>query len=316
MKLPDPLNALLDAFYEGDPGYGLTGRYPWYTAGTIKEGISALRRVLKDFIPEKNTSAYHLFFHCDDFIPFEFLPTLLYLLSQGHKIYYLPAERHPITEKIFQSLSVLMETFSAFTPQKKEMTDAYITGMHFTAPDQDRYFDKKPSLFLPRTGAVGILTGKENLASLQKLAKDIVSFFGTGKGNVKKLFVPEGYHFQTLLNCLDEFCELKDYHPYNNRYRYASSIYLLHRQPFFDNQFLIIKEDTTPLAPVACVFYETYTDEQMLEEKVNHHRKVCYSIYSEEGWFKDSLPFGNSSLVNYEVDKRVMTFIQNGLKGA
>jgi hypothetical protein len=53
-----------------------------------------------------------------------------------------------------------------------------------------------------------------------------------------------------------------------NNYDYNRSIFLLGKKLFFDNGFLILKEDKSLFSPISVVNYEFYSDLELLEKEL------------------------------------------------
>ncbi len=148
--------------------------------------------------------------------------------------------------------------------------DAVIaTGSDNTAKHFEYYFGKYPNIIRKNRTSIAILTGNETKEELTELGKDIFYYYGLGCRNVSKVYVPEGYVFDKLFEALYEYKYVLDNKKYNNNYEYNRAIYLLDLIPFLDNNFLMIKESKDLHAPTSVLFYETYTNQDSLVEKIN-----------------------------------------------
>jgi len=143
------------------------------------------------------------------------------------------------------------------------------TGSDNTAKHFEYYFGKYPNIIRKNRSSVAILNGKETKEELTRLGKDIFDYYGLGCRNVTKIYVPEGYVFDGLFESLYEYKYVLDNKKYNNNYEYNRAIYLLDLIPFLDNNFLMIKESSDLHAPTSVLFYETYTNQESLVEKIN-----------------------------------------------
>ncbi len=174
--------------------------------------------------------------------------------------------------------------------------DAVIaTGSDNTAKHFEYYFGKYPNIIRKNRTSIAILNGKETKEELKKLGNDIFDYYGLGCRNVSKIFVPEGYVFDGLFEALYDFKYIIDNKKYNNNYEYNRAIYLLDLIPFLDNNFFMIRESSFLHAPTSVLFYENYTNETLLVEKIN---SLSFNIQCVVSNFDiktiKTIPFGTS----------------------
>lgn len=146
-----------------------------------------------------------------------------------------------------------------FSEDNLKNFDAVIaTGSNNTARYFEYYFGKYPNIIRHNRNSVAILTGDETLEELQKLCKDIFTFFGLGCRNVSKLYVPNNYDFDLFFKACYDWKEIIHNNKYINNYDYNKAVYLMDNLPLLDNEFLILKEDSQLSSPIAVLFYEYY----------------------------------------------------------
>lgn len=167
--------------------------------------------------------------------------------------------------------------------------DAYIaTGSDNTAGYFDYYFGKYPHLIRRNRTSVAILSGNETPEALEALADDIHVYFGMGCRNVTKIYVPENYHFEPLINSFKKYDYLADVHKYKNNYDYNLAIHLLNNRYYMSSASTLIVEDTALFSPVSQLNYQYYTNRTaVLGELVNNASIQCILG-------KDCLPFGTA----------------------
>lgn len=161
--------------------------------------------------------------------------------------------------------------------------DAVIaTGSDNSARYFDYYFSKYPSIIRKNRTSCAVLTGKETENEMQALGSDVFSYFGLGCRNVSKLFVPTGYSFQSLLDNWSSFSDVIDHHKFNNNYDYQKAILLVNQQPHLDTGYLLLCESKKLVSPIAVVFYEYYTSEDELINKIIADRSKLQCIVGRE----------------------------------
>jgi hypothetical protein len=101
--------------------------------------------------------------------------------------------------------------------------------------------------------------------------------------------VPEDYVFDRFFESIEYWNTIRIHHKYNNNYDYNKSIYLVNGDKHLDNGFLLVKEDQNLVSPLGVVFYETYSNENDLKNKLELHRSKLQCIVGS-----DHVPFGQS----------------------
>lgn len=139
--------------------------------------------------------------------------------------------------------------------------DAYIaTGSNNSSHYFEYYFGKYPHIIRKNRTSVAILTGDETDDELEKLADDVYLYFGLGCRNVTKIYVPERYNFERLLNRFKKYNDLADHPKYKNNYDYNLAIHLLNKQYFMSNESLLLIENEALFSPIGQLHYQTYKD--------------------------------------------------------
>ncbi|PHI18139.1 acyl-CoA reductase [Lewinellaceae bacterium SD302] len=145
--------------------------------------------------------------------------------------------------------------------------DAVIaTGSNNSARYFEAYFGKYPHIIRRNRNGVAVLNGQETTEELLALGQDVFQYFGLGCRNVAKLYVPEDYDFQPLLEAFHEWRHLQNHPKYKNNFDYNYALLMLNKEPFQSNGAVIIREDEAMLSHIAGLYYETYSDTQLLEK--------------------------------------------------
>mgnify|MGYP000308056040 CR=1 FL=1 len=187
------------------------------------------------------------------------------------------------------------------------------TGSNNTARYFEQYFGKYPHIIRRNRNAVAVLSGMETAEELHALGQDIFSYFGLGCRNVSKIYVPHGYHFDTLLEALHEYREIIHHDKYKNNFDYNFTLYIMNGVPHKNNGCLLLKEDTTLQARIASVHYEYYDELQDLDALLAEKRDEIQCVVGKikvNGF--TVLPFGESqkpTLNDYPDGVDVMRFL-------
>lgn len=206
--------------------------------------------------------------------------------------------------------------YTEFVPENEPLKgfDAVIaTGSNNTARYFEQYFAKYPHIIRRNRNAVAVLNGLETMAELYALGRDIFSYFGLGCRNVSKLYVPHGYHFDTLLEALHEYRDIIHHDKYKNNFDYNLTLLILNQIPYKNNGCLLLREESSLQARIASVHYEYYDDlfdiDARLAEKKDEIQCVVGHVKLRDF---AALPFGMSQepgLSDYADGVDVMRFL-------
>lgn len=177
--------------------------------------------------------------------------------------------------------------------ERLEGFDAIIaTGSDNSARYFEYYFGKYPNIIRKNRTSCAILTGNESDEDIEKLGIDIFSYFGLGCRNVSKLYVPTDYDFVILLSRLESFKDIIHHHKYCNNYDYQKSILLVNGVKHLDNGFVLLQENEKLVSPISVLYYERYTDESELKNKLKANAERIQCVVGKEK--PASIPFGQA----------------------
>lgn len=175
---------------------------------------------------------------------------------------------------------------------KLENFDAVIaTGSDNTARYFEYYFKNKPSIIRKNRNSVAVLDGSESAAQMIALGEDIFRYFGLGCRNVSKLFIPKNYNFDLFFNGVFPYQDVIKYEKYANNYDYNKAVFLMSNFNLLDNEFLIIKEDSSYASPISSVFYEFYDDINDIKNRLETDKDKIQCIVSNN-LVENSIAFG------------------------
>ena len=186
--------------------------------------------------------------------------------------------------------------------------DAFIaTGSDNSAKYFEHYFAKFPNIIRKNRTSVAVLDGSENDQQLMALGADVLRYFGLGCRNVTKLFVPNGYNFDSFFKAIMPWSHIMNNAKYFNNYQYNRTVFLLNSETFLDNDFVIIKEDESLFSPVGVVHYEFYNDEDELDARLTQEETNIQTRVGYKG-----IPFGTTQqpqLTDYADGVNALAFL-------
>jgi len=202
-----------------------------------------------------------------------------------------------------------------YTEGKLEKFDAVIaTGNNNSARYFKHYFGKYPHIIRKNRTSVAVLSGKETREELELLGHDIFDYFGLGCRNVSKAFVPKGYKLDTLFEGLFSFSHVLENKKYANNYEYNRAIYLLNKEPFLDNNFLILRTTKDLHSPVAVLFYEEYENTPALELVLRGSEAELQCIVTNIPLSVNTTPIGSAqcpSVFTFADNVNTVAFLNN-----
>jgi len=194
--------------------------------------------------------------------------------------------------------------------------DAVIaTGSNNSARYFQAYFGKYPHIIRKNRNAIGVLDGTETAEELAALGEDVFRYFGLGCRNVAKIYVPEGYDFDPLLETFHEFRNVVLHTKYKNNFDYNYSIFVLNRVTYLANGCIILTENKAIASHIAGLYYETYTDREALNRELASRKEEIQCAVSHHPVSEvPTYGFGQAqqpALSDYADGVDTMDFLQN-----
>ena len=218
------------------------------------------------------------------------------VLLSGHKVVVKTSsnDQHllPFLAKYIISVEPKFENHITFVEGKLENFDAVIaTGSNNTARYFEYYFKDKPSIIRKTRNSVAVLDGNESEEQMIALGEDVFRYFGLGCRNVSKIFVPRDYNFDAFFGGMYPYNQVMKFEKYINNYDYNKAVFLMSNFNLLDNEFLIIKEDSSYASPISSVFYEYYDNLEDIKNKLQQDQEQIQCIVSND-LIENSVPFG------------------------
>lgn len=193
--------------------------------------------------------------------------------------------------------------------------DAVIaTGSNNTARYLEYYFKDSLSIIRKNRTSVAVLKGDETNEELQHLAEDIFRYFGLGCRNVTRLFIPKDFELSPLFENFLNFKEIINHHKYANNYDYNRAIYLLNQEKFWDNNFIMLKEDEALFSPLSVINFSRYENIEEVKAFLDENETNIQCIVANpELEIVDSIHFGeaqNPNLDTYADNVDTMKFLE------
>lgn len=198
--------------------------------------------------------------------------------------------------------------------ERLENFDAVIaTGSNNTARYLEYYFKNHLSIIRKNRTSVAVLKGDETEEELQLLANDIFQYFGLGCRNVTRVFIPQDYVIDRLFESFIGFQDIINHHKYANNYDYNRAVYLLNQDKFWDNNFVMLKEDDKLFSPLSVINFSRYTSLDDVKDFIAENEENIQCIVAKDELGLDSIHFGdaqNPGLDTYADNVDTMKFLE------
>ncbi len=182
-----------------------------------------------------------------------------------------------------------------FTTDPLKSFDAVIaTGSNNTSRYFDYYFSAYPHIIRKNRNGIAVISGNESDIELDGLASDIFNYYGLGCRNVSKVFVPENYDFNRLLEVLSKREDVAENHKYFNNYEYNKAIFLVNGRKHFDAGNVLLVEDTSIASPISVLNYEFYNNIGEAKKIIEMDADKIQCIVTNNEAFPDRILFGKS----------------------
>lgn len=156
------------------------------------------------------------------------------------------------------------------------------TGSNNSSDLFEQYFSKFPNLIRKNRNAVAVLSGDETEEDFHKLADDIFMYFGLGCRNVSKIYIPEDFDLQGLLDVLHTNNKIVLHSKYKNNYDYNFAISLLNSDQFLACGAIMIRKASEITSRIACLHYEHYQSEKQLVQHLEEKENEIQCIVSQK----------------------------------
>ena len=197
--------------------------------------------------------------------------------------------------------------------ERLENFDAVIaTGSNNTARYLEYYFKNHLNIIRKNRTSIAVLKGDETEEELKLLAEDIFRYFGLGCRNVTRLLIPQDFVIDRLFESFLDFQEIINHNKYANNYDYNRAVYLLNQDKFWDNNFVMLKEDEKLFSPLSVINFSRYSSLDEVKSFIAENEENIQCVVAKEELGLDSIKLGeaqNPGLNTYADNVDTMKFL-------
>ncbi|SIP86515.1 Acyl-CoA reductase (LuxC) [Chryseobacterium sp. RU37D] len=179
--------------------------------------------------------------------------------------------------------------------EKLENFDAVIaTGSNNTARYLEYYFKNHLHIIRKNRTSIAILKGDETDEELKLLAKDIFQYFGLGCRNVTRIFIPQDFVIDRLFENFLDFQDVINHNKYANNYDYNRAVYLLNQEQFWDNNFVMLKEDDKLFSPLSVIHFSRYSSLDEVKDFITENEENIQCVVAKDALGLESIALGEA----------------------
>ncbi len=232
-------------------------------------------------------------------IPMVGFHDFLSVLLSGHKALIKPSSDDSLLITFIAQILVAIDRRFAehilFAEGKLSDFDAVIaTGSNNSSRYFDYYFSKYPHIIRKNRTSTAVLLGDETQEQLEKLGDDVFRYFGLGCRSISKLYLPKGFDLDRIFKAFYNYKGVIDNKKYSNNYDYNRAIFLMEKQAFLENGFVMLKESDRLHAPAAIVYYEFYENREALTQTLAKLEEQLQCVVGQKRAPLAQIGFGQS----------------------
>ncbi|OBW41271.1 Acyl-CoA reductase (LuxC) [Chryseobacterium sp. MOF25P] len=296
---------------------------PWFAADNQKYALKQwselltqenINEWLQHYSPSKTTKKVGLILAGN--IPLVGLHDVISVILSNH----IPLIK--LSSKDKTMLPFLLKKWSEFSEEainfkfveRLENFDAVIaTGSNNTARYLEYYFKNHLSIIRKNRTSIAVLKGDETEEELKLLAHDIFQYFGLGCRNVTRIFIPQDFVIDRLFESFIDFKEIINHNKYANNYDYNRAVYLLNQDKFWDNNFVMLKEDAQLFSPLSVINFSRYSSLDEVKDFISENEENIQCVVAKNELGINSIQFGeaqNPGLNTYADNVDTMKFLE------
>lgn len=224
---------------------------------------------------------------------------LLCVLVAGHRALIKLSEKDqyllPYLLKVLERIDPRTAAYFEIVEKLTGFDAVIATGSNNSARYFEAYFGEYPHIIRRNRNAIAVLTGEESREELLALGEDVFEYFGLGCRNVAKIYVPQGYDFEPLLEALHEYREIILHEKYKHNFDYHFAVYSINKMLFLNNGCIILTENSSLQSHIAGLYYEFYRDLPEVETEIDHRKEEIQCVVAHPGLLTGpTLPFGQA----------------------
>ena len=218
-------------------------------------------------------------------IPLVGFHDVLCTIITGHTALIKASDRDKVL--IEYLLSELVAYEAEFTEsfqfvERLQYYDAVIaTGSDSSGRYFKKYFGKVPHIIRMNRNGVSVIYNDTSDEALEDLGKDLFGYFGLGCRNVSKLYLEKDFDVQRIFKAIEKHRDIIHHNKYKNNYDYNFAMYLLNKEDFLTNDFIVIREHKSIASRIAALHYSYFDDTESLNSELAEHKEDIQCVITD-----------------------------------
>jgi len=267
---------------------------PWFTQESIKKSIAAItanyldKSKLESWIAQYsyNNKVKRVGLILAGNIPLVGFHDILAVFVAGHVAQIKLSDKDKIlTEHIltlFKEIDVNVSDHFEFVERMSNYDAIIATGSNSSSRYFEKYFSSVPHIIRRNRNAVGVIYNDTTEEELGHLGYDILSYFGLGCRNISKLYLEEGIELARIFEAIEKHKDIINHHKYKNNYDYSYALYLLNKEEFYTNDFLIMRPNKAISSRISVLHYDYFENEEQLAQELQEKNDQVQCIISSK----------------------------------
>jgi len=224
-------------------------------------------------------------------LPLVALHDVLCAYLAGHEIWFKASSDDPVlTSAVLDGLRSLDPDARIFLAERLNSVDALIaTGGDQAVAHFDQYFSHIPRILRGARTSAAVVPADATDAELEALADDIFRYFGRGCRSVTHLAVERGLDVQRLFASWMRWAHLASHARYGSNYDYHRALFMLNREPFLENNWVVLREHGTLKPPLSVLHYSQHDSAAQAESWLDAQADQLQTVVG-----RGRTPFGQS----------------------
>lgn len=203
----------------------------------------------------------------------------------------------------------------AFSIQLSHSPQAIIaSGSNLTINTLKNKYSSISRLFRGNRHSLAILSGQEDIKTLDKLALDIKAYFGLGCRNVSFIFIPDTSILSHIRDRLNQVPDPGTHTGYRNSLNQQRAILKLNNIPFIDGNEVLLTESRQLGSAMGVLHYYIYNSMSEVRSFIREHQNQIQCLVGQLAELEQIIPFGEAQypeLWDYADGEDTLLFLQN-----
>lgn len=211
----------------------------------------------------------------------------VYLSGHKAKVKLSEKDQHLIPALIskFKNLDATHKPQIEFVEKLKNIDAVIATGSNNSVRYFNHYFGHLPNVIRGNRNSLAVLDSDVTDMELKALGNDVFDYYGLGCRSVSQILIPENFNENRILDAWEEFAYVIDNEKYENNFKYNYAMFMLNREQFKTNNFVILKESDELISRISCLHLKRYKDIEQVKDYLKQKREniqVCVSNFELE----------------------------------